>query len=98
MFSPYQRISLERENQNQRINLDYHLFQDLCLSRIPLDTLSKNIIIIAYLLLLQYYFIDYINEIEDVYLIKSELERKMSDLCFEYKTTNLDKRLKSFIN
>ncbi len=49
------------------------------------------------LVLKLYYFIDDINEIEDVYLIKSELERKMSDLCFEYKTTNLDKRLKSFI-
>lgn len=49
------------------------------------------------LVLKLYYFVDDINEIENVYIIKNELKGKMSDLCFEYKTTNLDERLKSFI-
>ena len=44
-----------------------------------------------------YYFVADINDIEDVYTIRDELEGKMSDLCFEYQTTKLDKRLVSFI-
>lgn len=44
-----------------------------------------------------FYFMDEITNIENIFSVKEELESKMSSLCFEPGTMNIDDRLLSFI-